>query len=174
MGDTGSLIVGFMIAMFTLKFLALNPSDYRALPFHLDNGPLVAMGILIVPLFDTARVFTLRIANKKGPFSPDRNHTHHILVDYLKLSHRQASCTVAGFNVVFVVILIIMGSASSNLWMIMLLLTTCIALAYLFFRLDYSIPNLKRKVFFKRKIEEFKHRLHFTPPLAWTNKHKDK
>ncbi|WP_417359532.1 glycosyltransferase family 4 protein [Galbibacter sp.] len=174
MGDTGSLIVGFMIAMFTLKFLALNPSDYRALPFHLDSAPLVAMGILIVPLFDTARVFTLRIANKKGPFSPDRNHTHHVLVDYLKLSHRQASCTIAGFNLIFVVILIIMGSASSNLWMIIMLLFTCIALAYLFFRLDYSIPNLKRKVFFKRKIEGLRHRLHLYPPLAWSGRSKQK
>src|SRR5690606_21649412 len=159
MGDTGSLIVGFMIAMFTIKFLALNPSDYSAIPFHLENAPLVAIGILIVPLFDTARVFTVRIANRKGPFSPDRNHTHHILVDYLKLSHRQASFLIASFNLVFVVLLISLGNIS-NLWMIVAIILTCIGLGYLFFRLDYSIANLKRKVLFKRKLEGFRDKLH--------------
>lgn len=173
MGDTGSLIVGFMIAMFTIKFLALNPSDYSAIPFHLDNAPLIAIGILIVPLFDTARVFTVRIANRKGPFSPDRNHTHHILVDYLKLSHRQASFMIASFNLVFVVLLISLSSLS-NLWMIIALILTCLGLVYLFYRLDYSIANLKRKVFFKRKAEEIMHRIHLTPPLAWSDRSKGK
>src|SRR5690606_19005867 len=109
MGDTGSLIVGFMISMFTLKFLALKPTAYTDLPFLLENGPLIAVGILIVPLFDTARIFTLRIVSKRGPFSPDRHHTHHILVDFLNLSHKQASFIIAGFNFVFVVLLIVLG-----------------------------------------------------------------
>lgn len=156
MGDTGSLIVGFMIAMFTLKFLALKPTSYKELPFLLENAPLVAIGILIVPLFDTARVFTLRIVNKRGPFSPDRNHTHHILVDYLNLSHQQASFIIASFNFIFVVLLIVLGSTSNNLWMIIALVLTVVFLAYLFYRLDYSFANLKRKIFFKRKVDGFK------------------
>ncbi|MEH6704805.1 MAG: MraY family glycosyltransferase [Galbibacter orientalis] len=156
MGDTGSLIVGFMIAMFTLKFLALKPTSYKQLPFLLENAPLVAIGILIVPLFDTARVFTLRIVNKRGPFSPDRNHTHHILVDYLNLSHQQASFIIASFNFIFVVLLIVLGSTSNNLWMIIALVLTVVFLAYLFYRLDYSFANLKRKIFFKRKVDGFK------------------
>ena len=82
MGDTGSLIVGFIISILTLKFLALKPHVYTDLPFLLENAPLIAISILIVPLFDTARVFAIRIANKKAPFSPDRNHTHHVLIDY--------------------------------------------------------------------------------------------
>ncbi|MCM5663481.1 MraY family glycosyltransferase [Galbibacter mesophilus] len=156
MGDTGSLIVGFMLAMFTLKFLALKPTSYKELPFLLENAPLVAIGILIVPLFDTARVFTLRVVNKRGPFSPDRNHTHHILVDYLSLSHQQASFIIASFNFVFVVLLIVLGSTSNNLWMIIVLVATCVGLAYLFYRLDYSVSNLKRKIKLKKKLEGYK------------------
>ncbi|MEL4307331.1 MraY family glycosyltransferase [Joostella sp. CR20] len=159
MGDTGSLIVGFMIAMFTLKFLALKPTAYKELPFLLENAPLVAIGILIVPLFDTARVFTLRIVNKRGPFSPDRNHTHHILVDYLNLTHQQASFIIASFNFIFVVLLIVLGSTSSNLWMIIALVLAVIFLTYLFYRLDYSFTNLKRKLFVKKKVEDFKGKL---------------
>src|SRR5690606_37921553 len=159
MGDTGSLIVGFMIAIFTLKFLALQPTAYEELPFLLENAPLVAIGILIVPLFDTARVFTLRVLNKKGPFSPDRNHTHHILVDYLNLSHKQASFIIAGFNFIFVVLLIVLGSTSSNLWMIIALVVTCVVLAYIFYRLDYSFANIKRKILVKRKVDDIKSKL---------------
>lgn len=159
MGDTGSLTVGFMIAMFTLKFLALKPTAYKDLPFLLENAPLVAIGILIVPLFDTARVFALRVLNKKGPFSPDRNHTHHILVDYLNLSHKQASFIIAGFNFIFVVLLIVLGSISSNLWMIIALVVTCVVLAYIFYRLDYSFANIKRKILVKRKVKDYKSKL---------------
>ena len=68
MGDTGSLIVGFVISILTLKFLALRPTVYSDLPFLLENAPLIAISILIVPLFDTARVFAIRIANRKKPF----------------------------------------------------------------------------------------------------------
>ncbi|WP_417444264.1 glycosyltransferase family 4 protein [Joostella sp.] len=159
MGDTGSLIVGFMIAMFTLKFLALKPTSYKQLPFLLENAPLVAIGILIVPLFDTARVFTLRVVSRRGPFSPDRNHTHHILVDYLNLSHQQASFIIASFNFIFVVLLIVLGSTSNNLWMIIALVVTVVLLAYLFYRLDYSFANLKRKLFLKKKVEGFRGKL---------------
>src|SRR5690606_38238381 len=160
MGDTGSLIVGFMIAMFTLKFLALKPTAYTELPFLLENAPLIAVGILIVPLFDTARVFTLRIVSKKGPFSPDRHHTHHILVDFLNLSHKQASFIIAGFNFVFVVLLIVLGGITTNLWMIISLVVVCIGLVYLFYKLDYSFSNIKRKLFVKRKVEDIKNKIH--------------
>jgi hypothetical protein len=39
--------------------------------------PSVAVGILFVPLFDTLRVFLLRMMAGRSPFSPDKNHIHH-------------------------------------------------------------------------------------------------
>jgi hypothetical protein len=122
----------------------------------LENIPLIAIGILIVPLFDTARVFTIRVANKKSPFSSDRNHTHHILVDYLGVSHRQASFIIGGFNLVFVYLIILLGSASYNFWVVAVLVITAIALAYFFYRYNYSFSNLKRKIRFKKKIDNIK------------------
>jgi UDP-N-acetylmuramyl pentapeptide phosphotransferase/UDP-N-acetylglucosamine-1-phosphate transferase len=115
MGDTGSLIVGFIISILTLKFLALEPTAYGELPFLLENAPIIAISILIVPLFDTARVFAIRIANKKGPFSPDRNHVHHVLIDFWGLSHKQASFIIGCFNIIFVVLFIILGS-KAKIW----------------------------------------------------------
>ncbi|WP_130285136.1 MraY family glycosyltransferase [Aquimarina brevivitae] len=156
MGDTGSLIVGFMISALTLKFLALSPNSYNELPFLLENAPLIAIGILIVPLFDTARVFTIRVANKKSPFSPDRNHTHHILIDSFNLSHQQASFVIGGFNLLFVVLMVILGSTSDNFYLVLFLITTIIILAYIFYRFDYSFSNIKRRILFKRKVDRLK------------------
>ncbi|MDD7885916.1 MraY family glycosyltransferase [Flavivirga sp. 57AJ16] len=156
MGDTGSLIVGFIISILTLKFLALSPEKYDDLPFLMENIPLIAISILIVPLFDTARVFTIRLANKRSPFSPDRNHTHHILIDYFKLSHRKASFIIGGFNLAFVYLFIILGSASYNFWLATVLVVTVIILGYFFYRFDYSFSNIKRKIRFRRKVDNVK------------------
>ncbi|WP_103866245.1 MraY family glycosyltransferase [Aquimarina sp. I32.4] len=156
MGDTGSLTVGFILSTLTLKFLALSPESYDSLPFLLENVPLIAISILIVPLFDTARVFTIRLANKKSPFSPDRNHTHHILIDYFKISHKQASFIIGGFNLVFVVLFIILGSSSYNFYLVIVLIFTVIVLGYFFYRFDYSFSNIKRKIFFRRKVDNIK------------------
>lgn len=152
MGDTGSLIVGFVISVLTLKFLALKPESYEGLPFLLENAPLIAISILIVPLFDTARVFTIRIANKKGPFSPDRNHVHHVLIDFWGLSHKQASFIIGCFNIMFVILFVILGSKAKNLGMVIMLVSVVIFLGYIFFRYNYNFSTLKQKILLKRKI----------------------
>lgn len=71
MGDTGSLISGFVIAVLTIQFI-----EMKAVP----AAPSVGIAILFVPMFDTLRVFTLRVLKGVSPFSPDKNHVHHILV----------------------------------------------------------------------------------------------
>ncbi len=156
MGDTGSLIVGFIISVLTLKFLALKPESYEGLPFLLENAPLIAISILIVPLFDTARVFAIRIANKKGPFSPDRNHVHHVLIDFWGLSHKQASFIIGCFNLLFVVLFIILGSKAKNLGMVIMLVSVVILLGYIFFRYNYNFSTLKQKIRLKRKMDSLK------------------
>lgn len=156
MGDTGSLIVGFIISTLTLKFLALSPESIENLPFLIENIPLIAISILIVPLFDTARVFTIRIASKRSPFSADRNHTHHILIDYFKISHQKASFIIGAFNLIFVYLFIILGSSSINLWLITVLVIVVIVLGYFFYRYDYSFSNIKRKIRNRERIDKLK------------------
>lgn len=152
MGDTGSLIVGFIISILTLKFLGLPMHKLDELPFLIENIPLIAISILIVPLFDTARVFTIRLANKRSPFSADRNHTHHILIDYFNLSHRKASMIVGAFNLIFVYLFIILGTSSNNFWLVTILVFSVIFLGYFFYRFNYSFDSLRKKTLLKRKI----------------------
>jgi len=156
MGDTGSLIVGFVISLLTLKFLALKPESYTELPFLLENAPIIAISILIVPLFDTARVFAIRIANKKAPFSPDRNHVHHVLIDFWGLSHKQASFIIGCFNLLFVVLFVILGSTARNLGMVVVLVAVILLLGYIFFKYNYNFTTLKQKITLRRKVDKIK------------------
>jgi UDP-GlcNAc:undecaprenyl-phosphate/decaprenyl-phosphate GlcNAc-1-phosphate transferase len=89
MGDTGSLIVGYLLTLFAVKFIDLNVSA-RFDPNSYFSAPILAIVVLIVPIFDTLRVFILRIMSGKSPFIGDRNHLHHILID-IGMSHFQAS-----------------------------------------------------------------------------------
>ena len=173
MGDTGSLIVGFIISVLTLKFLALRPTAYTDLPFLLENAPLIAISILIVPLFDTARVFAIRIANKKGPFSPDRNHTHHVLIDYWGLTHKQASFIIGCFNLLFVTLFIVLGSTAKNLGMVIMLVSVVIFLGYIFFKYNYNFTTLKQKILLKRKVNRFKSKVEKKGPKKKKRKIKE-
>lgn len=158
MGDTGSLIIGFMISIFTIRFLSITPEKLDALPFHLDNIPFIVMAVLIVPLFDLARVFTIRLFNKKNPFKPDRKHAHHILID-LGLSHKQTSLIMGLFNLIFIFLFVILGTNFGNITLIIIFSVIVLSLFYIFYRLDFSFSNLKKRISRKRKVENIKSKL---------------
>jgi len=92
MGDTGSLIVGYLLSIFAVEFLSLNVG-YLHDPNAYFNAPIIVMVLLIVPIFDTLRVFIVRIVKGGSPFIADRNHMHHILIDS-GLNHFWASFTL--------------------------------------------------------------------------------
>ncbi len=99
MGDTGSLLVGLICAILSIKFIEVNKGLVG--PLAIKSVPAVAIGIMIIPCFDTLRVFTIRILKGKSPFSPDRNHIHHLLID-LNLSHTMATIILAIANIGFI------------------------------------------------------------------------
>ncbi|RYY69078.1 MAG: undecaprenyl/decaprenyl-phosphate alpha-N-acetylglucosaminyl 1-phosphate transferase, partial [Chitinophagaceae bacterium] len=86
MGDTGSLLLGLINSILVIKFI--NSAGIAPGKIDFPAAPAIGFAILIVPLFDTLRVFALRILDRRSPFSPDRNHVHHFLLD-LGFSHKQ-------------------------------------------------------------------------------------
>ncbi|NLR64556.1 undecaprenyl/decaprenyl-phosphate alpha-N-acetylglucosaminyl 1-phosphate transferase [Chitinophaga varians] len=99
MGDTGSLMIGLVNAVLVLKFIEVAGNPTSKMP--IDATPAVAIAILIVPLFDTLRVFSVRMLQGRSPFSADRNHIHHYLLD-LRLDHRQTTLVSVSVNAVFI------------------------------------------------------------------------
>jgi UDP-GlcNAc:undecaprenyl-phosphate GlcNAc-1-phosphate transferase len=150
MGDTGSLLIGFIIASAVIRLFAIKASILNNLPFHLENLPLVIMAILIVPFFDTARVFTIRVINKQGPFSPDRNHIHHILIDYLNLSHKKASVIIGIVNILFILIFMLLGASIDNFYLLIFMVIAILGLVYFFYRVNFSYKNLRYRLWVKK------------------------
>ncbi|RZK54440.1 MAG: undecaprenyl/decaprenyl-phosphate alpha-N-acetylglucosaminyl 1-phosphate transferase [Hymenobacter sp.] len=74
MGDTGSLVCGFIVSVLAIQFIEMGNAPGSPLG---AAAPAVALGILFVPLFDTCRVFLVRMLAGKSPFAPDKNHVHH-------------------------------------------------------------------------------------------------
>ncbi|MBK7946514.1 MAG: undecaprenyl/decaprenyl-phosphate alpha-N-acetylglucosaminyl 1-phosphate transferase [Flavobacteriales bacterium] len=86
MGDSGSLIIGAVLAVLAMKVVEHDPSR---LPIKLRQlpTPIFAMSVLAYPLVDTLRVFVVRMAKGSSPFAADKNHIHHRLLS-LGLGHR--------------------------------------------------------------------------------------
>lgn len=103
MGDSGSLSLGFIVALLSLKFLQITThGDIYVAGFKMKSEAALVIGILIIPVFDTLRVMILRILRNTSPFTADSNHLHHRLL-FLGLSHVQAALVLAVINVLFIV-----------------------------------------------------------------------
>ena len=121
MGDTGSLIVGFLLTVFAIKFIHLNVT-YRFEANAYFSAPILAIVVLVVPIFDTLRVFIIRLLSKKDPFSADRNHMHHLLIAQ-GYSHLTASLLLCGSTVALTgVFLLIHHSLTNTQSLVMLLI----------------------------------------------------
>ncbi|MGZ3848903.1 MAG: glycosyltransferase family 4 protein [Flavisolibacter sp.] len=112
MGDSGSLLLGLVNAILVVKFI--NVADAVAGAFPLTSSVAIGFSILIVPLLDTLRVFSIRIFKGRSPFSPDRNHIHHLLLDR-GLSHSQVALSCLGLNLSFIAISYLGRSLGSTL-----------------------------------------------------------
>ena len=136
MGDTGSLLIGLLNSLFVIKFIAV-ASD-PAFGFVLDSAPALGFAILIVPLFDTLRVVSLRIMSRRSPFSPDRNHIHHFLLDF-GLSHSVISIVCVVTNILFISLAYLLRSYGTTI--VILALTS--AAIFLVTLVYYSRPKFK-------------------------------
>lgn len=100
MGDTGSLLLGTIISVLMIRFTEYNIDQTQ--PYAISSAPAIAFGILFYPLFDTIRVMTIRIINRRSPFSADKNHLHHRLL-LLGYSHKKATYTIIAMNILFII-----------------------------------------------------------------------
>ncbi|QEG43326.1 MraY family glycosyltransferase [Roseimaritima ulvae] len=88
MGDSGSYLVGFLVAVATL--LATYAGYQEQARPHAVFAPLCVMA---VPLYDMTTVLWIRIREGRSPFEGDKSHFSHRLVD-LGLSKVQAVLTI--------------------------------------------------------------------------------
>jgi UDP-GlcNAc:undecaprenyl-phosphate/decaprenyl-phosphate GlcNAc-1-phosphate transferase len=112
MGDTGSLLVGTINAILVVKFI--NVANSSDVSFPINASPAVGFTILMIPLLDTLRVFGIRILHRRSPFSPDRNHIHHLLLDR-GFSHRAITFFLVTINAIMVGVIFMCRSMNCTL-----------------------------------------------------------
>jgi UDP-N-acetylmuramyl pentapeptide phosphotransferase/UDP-N-acetylglucosamine-1-phosphate transferase len=118
MGDSGSLIIGFVLSIFSIRFCELNEingSGYK-------SAAALSFSILILPLFDTLRVFILRIISGNSPFIADSNHIHHRLIK-MGFNHLQVTSILLSINIFLIYIAISFQSIGNLQLFITLFLT---------------------------------------------------
>lgn len=131
MGDSGSLMIGLVNSILVIKFI--NSADSPAVIIPIESAVAIGFAILIVPLLDTLRVFAIRIFNGRSPFTPDRNHVHHLLLDQ-GLGHAAVTLTCVGINVFFVVLAYLGRSMGPTYLLLVMVTLSFFGLGLLYYR----------------------------------------
>jgi len=122
MGDTGSLLLGYLLA--TVSIIGLF-KFYAVISFA---APLL---VLALPLIDTSFAFFRRLFKGQNPMSPDRGHFHHRLID-MGLSQKQAVIILYVVSGFLGLIAVVITTGDQMRWLI-LLTAVIIAIAVIFF-----------------------------------------
>jgi len=115
MGDSGSLTIGLVICVLAIRLIeyktttsedlsdALVDFNVKEIPPIINtlSKPIFVLAVLCYPLIDTLRIFIYRTIRGMSPFSADRNHIHHRMID-IGLNHRQTSLLLYAYNSVVI------------------------------------------------------------------------
>ncbi|MAV82474.1 MAG: hypothetical protein CMI90_03295 [Pelagibacteraceae bacterium] len=98
LGDSGSLLLAFIISYFFIKLYNFN---------YIEFADQICL-YMIIPGLDLVRLFIVRIYNKKNPLSSDRLHLHHLLISRFSL-------TKTLFTIHFLIFIpVILGNLNMN------------------------------------------------------------
>jgi UDP-GlcNAc:undecaprenyl-phosphate GlcNAc-1-phosphate transferase len=92
-GTTGVMFVGYMLAILAILGAA---------------KVAVALLVLGVPIIDTFWIIVRRLATGRSPFTPDRGHIHHRLLD-LGLTHAQTVLVIYGICIVLAALSVLLS-----------------------------------------------------------------
>ncbi len=157
MGDTGSLTIGLLLAILTLKFNAHNVEASTSIKFV--SAPAISLAILFLPLFDTLRVTLIRLQQRSNPFVGDNNHLHHRLLRF-GLSHSQATLVMIFFSGIFILLAISLDHLG-----ILVISAILFALAFM---ITFFSAQLENHLILQREVNEsLKNLMEFTPNWDW-------
>lgn len=140
MGDTGSLIIGFVVSILSIFCInTYHPGGTVAAVIESSSSVfLVALAILCIPVFDTFRVFILRIFRGHSPFHADRTHLHHYLLD-LGLSHTKTVGVILTANIMITALAIGLQGMNVNVALgILLAAMFCLYALLLYLRRSHA------------------------------------
>ena len=105
-----------MLAVQAIQFVGLNEIPAFVEVFG-SVSSVMPVAILMIPLYDTLRVFILRVKRGDSPFEPGRDHIHHILID-MGMGHRKTSLTLYGMSITITVTSYLLSMWNVNIIML--------------------------------------------------------
>lgn len=129
-GDAGTMVMGILMTWFTMCLLR---SDSPIVYYDSAEGINMiafALAVLCVPVFDTVRVMTMRVAKKKSPFHPDKTHLHHAFIN-VGVSHFFTTITeVSIMLIVFFIWMVSVRYGASNEWQLYIVIIASVVLVW--------------------------------------------
>lgn len=133
MGDSGSLVIGFVIAVLAVVLTQRTQHFTGNELFHSPRGVLLgALSLLFIPVFDTFRVFAIRLMKGQSPFQADRKHLHHFLLD-LGYSHRKTVMILCMSSLAIITLTFFIQDYPVNVSLAIIIAMACVLFALLFF-----------------------------------------
>lgn len=146
MGDSGSLMIGLVNSILVIKFIAVADSPAIAIP--IESSVVVGIAVLMIPLIDTLRVFSIRIFKGHSPFTPDRNHVHHLLLER-GFKHPGITFFCVSLNVFFIAVAYFGRSLGPTY-----LLCVILSIAFSGLGLLFYYKRTKPRMFVAKHLEE--------------------
>lgn len=150
MGDTGSLILGFLTAYLCIQ-ITKDSGDLSVYMTGIQKLTVV-FGVVIIPACDMVRVVIQRIIKKKSPFSADKTHIHHLLTK-TGMNHMKASLTL--YFVHALILFFIFRFSSKYYWEGVMMSITIVILTIefpIFLELRSAIKKLFRYNFRRKNL----------------------
>jgi UDP-GlcNAc:undecaprenyl-phosphate GlcNAc-1-phosphate transferase len=79
MGDSGSMLIGFMMIWLLLAATQPTSMDNVSTTGNTAAHPVTALWLIAIPLLDMASLIYQRKRQGKSPMMPDRQHLHHLV-----------------------------------------------------------------------------------------------
>lgn len=115
MGDTGSLLIGFIISL--LCIMSVNSYNGQSVYAAIITSPastlVIGLSVLFIPVFDTFRVFTTRLIKGVSPFKADRTHLHHYMLD-MGFTHTDTVIVLIVANILIITVSLLMQDFNPN------------------------------------------------------------
>jgi len=140
MGDTGSLVIGFLLISFAINLLKLN---YVSRGDLLAISPSFVFAVLFIPVYDLARVSIIRLLNRESIFKADRNHIHHMILRN-GFGHGWTSLILTAFNIFIIILEYILSTLNVNSF---ILLSICVAMLMINSIVMIRISGVRKKLF---------------------------
>jgi UDP-N-acetylmuramyl pentapeptide phosphotransferase/UDP-N-acetylglucosamine-1-phosphate transferase len=162
MGDSGSLMIGLVNAILVIKFITV--ADSQSVIFPVQSAVAVGFSILMIPLLDTLRVFSIRIFKGSSPFTPDRNHVHHLLLDR-GFKHTGVTFFCLFLNIGFIAVAYFGQSFGPTKLLLLMLVIAFSGLAILYYH-----KRTKPTMFIAKHLDEQKDFVTATPKVVTLSK----